>query len=298
MHHDNGQGSDGVSKGHLAIIGCGDIGTRVGRQLVHEGWRVSALRRSAGKLPSEFDGFAGDYSRCDDLAPLVAQRPTHLLFTPLPMGRDVSGYERGFCGGVTAMAESGLLKQVSYGVMVSSTRVYAESSGGWVDETSPLTEEDALASAIIRAETCWHEGLAQATVARASGLYGELPGMLLSRVAAGHASADPTRFSNRIHRDDVAAALVFLLHQSLSAPPPPIVLLSDSHPTPMGEVEAWLAQALGVTLSSDNSPSSGSRGNRRCNNQLLRGLGFELQYPSYRDGYQTMLAHRGRSNTN
>ncbi len=60
-----------MSNGHLAIIGCGDIGTRVGRQLVHEGWRVSALRRSAGKLPSEFDGFAGDYSRCDDLAPLL-----------------------------------------------------------------------------------------------------------------------------------------------------------------------------------------------------------------------------------
>jgi nucleoside-diphosphate-sugar epimerase len=208
------------------------------------------------------------------------------------MGRDASGYERGFCGGVTAMAASSLLKQVSYGVMVSSTRVYAESSGGWVDETSPLTEEDPLASAIIRAETLWHEGLAQATVARASGLYGELPAMLLSRVAAGRASADPSRCSNRIHRDDVAAALVFLLQHSLTAPPPPIVLLSDSHPTPMGEVEAWLAQALGVTLSSDNSASPGGRGNRRCNNQLLRGLGFELRYPSYQEGYRVMLAQR------
>lgn len=283
-----------MSTRHLAIIGCGDIGSRVGRLLIDEGWRVSALRRSVGKLPKEFDGFAGDYCCPEDLAPLAAQRPTHLLFTPLPMARDVSGYKQGFCGGVTAMAKAGLLEQVFYGVMVSSTRVYAESSGGWVDETSPLTEEDPLASAIIRAETLWCEGLSQATVARASGLYGELPGMLLSRVAAGHASADPTRFSNRIHRDDVAAAIVFLFLRSLSLPPPPTVVLTDNQPTLVGDVEAWLAQALGVALSRDNPPSSspGMRGNRRCNNQLLRSLGFELRYPNYQDGYRVMLAQR------
>jgi hypothetical protein len=60
----------------------------------------------------------------------------------------------------------------------------------------------------------------------------------------------------------------------------------------MGEVEAWLAQALGVTLSFDNSASPVGRGNRRCSNQLLRGLGFELRYPSYQEGYRVMLAQR------
>jgi len=281
-----------VNSGHLAIVGCGDIGTRVGKQLMGAGWRVSAIRRSAHQLPTEFDCFAGDYTNVADLIPLVAQGPTHLLFTPLPMGRDVSGYERGFLGGVSAMADAGLLKQVSYGVMVSSTRVYAESAGGWVDETSPLTHEDASARAIIRAEHLWHTSLSCATAARASGLYGELPGMLLSRVAAGRASPDPTRFSNRIHRDDVASALVFLLTQSLSVPPPPTVVLTDNEPTPMGNVESWLADTLGVNLAPDHSLRSGARGNRRCSNRLLRSLGFTLRYPSYQDGYRAMLSQR------
>jgi nucleoside-diphosphate-sugar epimerase len=281
-----------VSIGHLAIIGCGDIGTRVGLDLEKQGWRISALRRRAEKLPSTFEGFPGDYTRATDLLPLVAQRPTHLLFTPLPMGRDAAGYERGFTGGVDAMIEAGLADKVSFGVMVSSTRVYAESAGGWVDETSPLTTEDAAAQAIIRAENRWREALARATVARASGLYGELPGMLLSRVASGLASQDSDRISNRIHRDDVAAALVFLLTASFRETLPATLLLSDSTPTPIGEVEVWLAQQLGVSLAHSNTASAAFRGNRRCNNKLLRGLGFNLRYPSYREGYAAMLSQR------
>lgn len=281
-----------MSIGHLAIIGCGDIGTRVGLDLEKQGWRISAMRRRVEQLPSSFEGFAGDYTRVTDLLPLVAQRPTHLLFTPLPMGRDAAGYELGFMGGVSAMIEAGLADEVSFGVMVSSTRVYAESAGGWVDEASPLTTEDAAAQAIIRAENRWREALAHKTVARASGLYGELPGMLLSRVASGLASQDSDRISNRIHRDDVAAALVFLLRDSFCESLPATLLLSDSTPTPIGEVEAWLAQQLGVSLAYSNTATAAFRGNRRCNNQLLKDLGFNLRYPSYREGYAAMLSQR------
>ena len=281
-----------MSTGHLAIIGCGDIGTRVGLQLEACGWHVSALRRRAELLPRVFERFSGDYTCAHDLEPLAAKCPTHVLFTPLPLGRDVSGYERGFAGGVDAMVGAGLLKGASFGIMVSSTRVYAESMGGWVDETSPLTDEDAAGQAIIQAENLWREALVSSTVARASGLYGELPGMLLSRVASGQASHQPERISNRIHRDDVAAALVFLLRATMNAPPPPILLLSDNSPTPIGQVEAWLAQQLGVSLAHNGAGSPVPRGNRRCDNRRLRSLGFELRYPSYKEGYQAMLSER------
>lgn len=290
-----------MSGPHLVIVGCGDIGARVGLKLHTQGWSISALRRSTSALPSQFQGYAIDYTDPNALASLAYLCPDYVLFTPLPQGRDTAGYQRGFRDPLAVLGTIGWLQSNVGVVMVSSTRVFAERDGGWVTETSPLTTEDAAAVAIQQGEDIALSAPCHSTILRASGLYGELPGMLVERVRSGAFSSDPDRISNRIHREDLAAiAAEVLSKMAAGITTPPILIASDNEPSPIGEVERWLAEHLGMgeallhTKSLEPQVSvtglvTPQRGNRRCNNRLLHEMGLQLQYPSYREGYRAML---------
>ena len=274
---------------HLLIVGCGDIGVRVGSSLQSQGWKISGMRRRADQLPKTFSAIPGDYTKADDLTGLAELRPDYLLFTPTPTSRDESGYWEGFDRPVRTLLADGMKKALHGAVMISSTRVFAEKSGGWVDEKSPITTDDPCADAIFSAEQQFISGIPAATVYRASGLYeGSPKGHLVSRVSSGAFSADPNRYSNRIHREDLARAVEFaLLRAQKSQPLTGCYIASDDKPAAIGEVEAWLADRLGVTydpvvaVTGDNS----FRGNRRCDNARLREAGFVFRYPDYRAGY-------------
>ncbi len=291
-----------MSGPHLAIVGCGDIGARVGLKLHAQGWSISALRRNTAALPPEFQGYGIDYTDPNALASVSYLCPDYVLFTPLPQGRDVLGYQRGFRDPLAVLSTLGWLSSNVGVVMISSTRVFAERDGGWVTETSPLTTDDAAGLAIVQGEDILGSAPCHSTVLRASGLYGELPGMLVERVRRGAFSQDPDRISNRIHRDDLASIAAGVLSTMASgAATPPVMIASDDAPSPIGDVERWLAEHMGLTadgapeqhresLLSAKTPVTAQRGNRRCDNRLLRNMGFELSYPSYREGYTAMLA--------
>lgn len=274
---------------HLLIVGCGDIGVRVGSSLQSQGWKISGVRRRADQLPETFSAIPGDYTKAADLAGLADLCPDYLLFTPTPTSRDESGYWEGFDRPVRTLLAGGMIKALRGAVMISSTRVFAEKSGGWVDETAAITTDDPCADAIFAAEQQFISGIPDATVYRASGLYeGSLTGHLATRVSSGVFSADPNRYSNRIHREDLARAVEFaLLRAEQGKPLAGCYVASDDKPALIGEVEAWLADRLGVTyapvvaVNDDNS----FRGNRRCANARLREAGFIFRYPDYRAGY-------------
>jgi len=289
-----------VKSEQLLIIGCGDIGIRVGLKWLDCGGSVSALRRNVSALPHGFAPLEGDYTLDAGLHALRDLSPDYILFTPLPAGRDPAGYQRGYAEAVGRIAHQGVFDCVKAAVMVSSTRVYAEQQGVWVDESAELTKTDDAALAIIEAEKRFLAVTPnqRGVVLRASGIYGSAlnnpnMGMLLQRVSRGERAADPTRMSNRIHRDDLARAVTFAFERSTSnAALNGIYNCSDSEPAPIGEVETWLAQQLDLAVSPrDRTKASISvRGNRRVANQRLLATGFELTYSTYRDGYAEVLS--------
>lgn len=276
-----------MKSSRILIVGCGVIGTRVGEQLLQQGYEVAGLRRDPAALPAGFLSLAGDYSVAADMDAAAAFQPDQLLFTPVPAGRDAHGYRRGYLDGIRAMTEAGVLNACERAVMVSSTRVYAEAEGGWVDETSALSTTDEPAQIIAAAENAFLGSCSGASVLRASGIYGRWPGMLLSRVARGEASADPNRIGNRIHRDDLVGAITFVLTRSAAAAG--VINVTDSAPVPVGEVERWLAAQLGVKLQPPLEGYAVGRGNRRCANTRLQDLGYALVYPDYKAGYGALL---------
>lgn len=284
----------------VLIVGCGDIGIRTGTLLMSQGWDIAGVRRNISKLPAEFVAYAANYTQAASLDFIAQLAPDFVLATFNPADRTPAGYKAGF---QTAMSHliSGLgVHRPRHILMVSSTRVFAEADGGWVDDDSALTDDDPYALAIIAAEQHLLASDHNASVVRFAGIYGAPGSRFLSRVRSGElCHSVPVRYTNRIHRDDCAGFLAHLL-QLVDAGKTiePLYIGVDDAPAPRYEVEAWLAGALGLAEvpqqrllgSVDRSRGRDHSGHKRCRNRALHDSGYRLIYPNYKSGYGAMLA--------
>ncbi|HAN26703.1 MAG TPA: epimerase [Haliea salexigens] len=279
----------------VLIVGCGDLGERAGSLLLDAGWSVTGLRRDTSRLPAGFAGLAADYAAADaDLSALEALAPDFLLLTLKPAGGGVEGYQAGFTHAVRTVLD-GLGSHRPAGIlMVSSTRVYAEAEGDWVDDDSALTTDDPAALAIIEAERLLFDSPHPASVVRSSGIYGNPDGFLLRRILRGELCPEsPVRYGNRIHRDDLGGLLAWLLQQwAAGVAPAQRMIAVDNNPAPQFEVETWLVQALGLTKWQAGASTPRGGGHKRCRNTALSASGYVLRYPDYRAGYAAVLQAR------
>ena len=137
----------------------------------------------------------------------------------------------------------------------------------------------------------------QPIILRLGGIYGSARSRLIERVRAGaECVAEPPQYTNRIHRCDAATAIAHLLMHST---PASTYLGVDSDPAPRHVVLDWLADRLQappvVRLALASRAASGAGpGSKRCNNARLLDSGLSLRYPSFRDGYRSMLADLGK----
>lgn len=283
----------------VLIVGCGDIGIRTGGLLMGRGWPVAGVRRDISKLPAEFVGYAADYTEAASLDFIAQLKPDFVIATFNPAGRTPEGYKAGF-----QMAMSHLISGLGphrpqHILMASSTRVFAEASGGWVDECSPLVDDDDCAVAIIAAEQQLLASEHNASVVRFAGIYGIAGGRLLARIRSGElCHSEPIRYTNRIHRDDCAGFLAHLLQLvDAGARIKPLYIGVDDEPAPRHEVEAWLAGEMGVQatpsdrlLAAVSLPAGrGTDGHKRCRNKALHNSAYQLIYPNYKSGYSALL---------
>jgi len=275
----------------LLILGCGDIGTRVGLAFIEAGWAVIAARRSPERLPAAFTRVRVDMTEPQSLVPLGEHQPDYVLVTPTPPSYDAAGYQAGFLAAAQHLAAQSWLKHCRRVIWVSSTRVYREAAGGWVDEHAPLNTEEPQAGFMVRAEACIRRA-AVATVMRPAGVYGNPDGMLVRKVLSGRGGVPGAVFGNRIHRHDLSRLIGHcLLRDSQGEWVPPTILACDNDVTPTYEIERWLAQQWGVALIEEGAGGR-PRANRRCRSRLLSALGFELTYPTWREGYAEVVSAR------
>jgi len=263
----------------LLVAGCGDLGVRLAGRM--HGWRIAGLRRRPAELPGHIEPLAGDLSRDDGLSG-VARDWDALVYTATPGQRTEAGYRRIY---VEALAR--LLERVRAGrvIFVSSTAVYGQRHGEWVDEQS-LTAPGAFngrvlleAEAIARA--------AGAIVVRFSGIYGPGRDFLLRKVRAGgvRCRREPPIWTNRIHAEDCAGVLAHLL--SLQHPAA-LYVASDAGPAPRFEVLDWLAQRLGAPRPEDDPQDQSGQG-KRVSARALFDSGLRLDYPDYQSGYEEII---------
>lgn len=276
----------------LCILGCGDLGLRLAGR-VPAAWEVTGIRRDITALPARVQGLSLDYTEPGSLAVLEALAPDYVVTTQKPAGRDEAGYRTGFGEAMRNLLRGLRGHRPRALLMISSTRVYRERDGAWVDEAGALSRDDPAAVAIAGAERALLDSGHNAAVLRCAGIYGDPKGRLLTRIAGGSICApQPLHYSNRIHRDDVGGFLWHLVQQvERGEPLQPAYNVVDDCPAPQHEVEQWLASQLGVDARADRSPPGA--GHKRCRNRALAASGYRLTYPDYRRGYGEVLRARG-----
>lgn len=272
----------------VLVAGCGDVGLRVARQLLARGDQVWALRRRPP--PSDDSGvrwLSGDLTDANSLRGLP-RGITQLVYLPTPDRRDEAAYRATFVDGlrhVMAALDRATLHRVLF---VSSSAVYGDHDGGWVDEATPTAPYGFNGKALLDAERWLSTQPVSSITLRLAGLYGPGQLHLLDRLRAGQVRVprQTTHWANRIHTDDAAAAIVHLLQLDR---PLSLYLGADDTPLPLDVLYDALAALMGVDPPQDGPPPAGI-GSKRLSNARLRASGFVPRWPDSREGYAAAVA--------
>lgn len=282
----------------VLIAGCGDVGAELGVRLVEDGHTVWGLRRHCDTLPSSFHAFPADLTKPETLSALPPALDV-VFYTAAPSSSSADNYRATYVDGIrhllTALATQG--HNVQRFIFTSSTGVYAQEAGEWVDEDSPTAPEHFSGRELLSGEQVVLNSSFPATVVRLGGIYG--PGLtrLIDRVRQGTSicTDGPPLYTNRIHRDDCVGALqhVMQLRQ-----PDHLYLAVDHDPADQCTVLQWLALQLGLPPprkeTATAAQNSLQRSNKRCRNSKLVATGYAFRYPTFREGYGALLAAMAR----
>ena len=280
---------------HVLIIGCGDLGAAVAHQLKQHNIQVTGVKRSQGDIP----GIAvinADVTQPSSLTALSHLKPQIILYCVAAGGQTDAQYKAIYVDGLDNVLKTQVsntsLKHVFF---VSSTRVYGQQTDQVLDEAVQPVPSDFGGERLLQAEQLLSraaKGSYQSTVLRLSGIYG--PGRLrMIRLAETGQWPEHDSWSNRIHRDDAASFISYLIKKVFAGEPvAEHYIVTDNEPVRQYEVLGWIAQQLHVTISDvSKQQSTTDLSGKRLNNAALRASGYELQYPNYQAGYGALIAN-------
>ncbi|RME18030.1 MAG: SDR family oxidoreductase [Alphaproteobacteria bacterium] len=279
----------------LLSFGHGYSARALARLLLPRGWRVIGTSRSADKAADiEATGAEALVWPGADMRPAL-EEATHLLLSVAPddAGDPVLAVLRD-----EIARRAGALRWVGY---LSTTGVYGDHGGGWVDETTPLNPATRRGHQRVLAESQWQE-LAEETglplhIFRLAGIYGPGRGPF-AKVRRGTARriVKPGQVFSRIHVDDIARVLL----ASIERPNPGAIYnVCDDEAAPPEEVIGHAARLLGLPLppeeafdEAEMTPMARSfyaESKRVRNDRIKTELGVQLLYPTYREGLAALV---------
>lgn len=277
----------------ILIIGCGSIGYELALTLTKAGHIVTGLKRN----PPETDVpslrfIRADISSSTDLHTLPTDFD-YVFFIVSANSRDESSYHNIYSTGIdNLLAHFAKTGTQAPWLFVSSTSVYGQTQGEWVDENSITIPSKRASQLIVEAEQKLFTANPANVVVRFSGIYGPGREYLLRMAKQAPAiQQDPPYYTNRIHQSDCVGVLVFLLNQRLKGLPlDQCYLASDDAPATMWEVISWLAEAMQCSPPTIKVANLTNDQNKRCRNDRLKSLGYQFIYPDYKTGYSELIA--------
>lgn len=283
---------------HLFSYGHGYSAAALADLLLPNDWTVTGTTRNIDKaLILRKKGINARVTPNDDISDDI-QNATHLLISAAPTVDGDPFLQMHLQNLKTAKK----LKWVGY---LSTTGVYGDHNGGWVDETSPLTPATTRGKARVAAEAQWIKvsqdlGL-NLKIFRLAGIYGLGRGPF-AKVRNGTARRiiKPNQVFSRIHVEDIARVLLASIHRPKSSQ---IFNVCDNFAAPPEDVIGYAAKLLGLPLppaqdfgTADMTPMARSfyaESKKVKNDRIKSELGVELIYPDYMTGLKALLASEG-----
>lgn len=276
----------------LLTLGHGYSAQALARCLLPLGWQVTGTTRDADHARTMARDGVTPILLPTDIGPAVAVA-SHILISAAPDEGD-DPFLRDF-GPVLCAAKP---EWVGY---LSTTSVYGDRAGGWVDEDSELRPVTERGRERVRAEGEWLASGLPVHVFRLAGIYGPGRGPLEKARRGGPAVVKPGQVFGRIHVDDIAQVLLASIRQPN---PGRIYNVCDDEPAPAEDVLDHAAALLGLpaprrvafdpTGMSEMARSFYAECKRVRNDRIKSELGVRLADPTYREGLAAQLAAMSR----
>ncbi|MBW2731278.1 MAG: SDR family oxidoreductase [Deltaproteobacteria bacterium] len=269
----------------ILIAGCGYLGSALGKLLAQNGHKVWGLRRNPESTPGVLPITA------NLLEPASLDLPCTIdvvVYTAAPGHGHDQAYEDIYVRGVAHLLQALKTMKITPRrlLLTSSTSVYQQNKGEWVDEESKTTPRTTTSQWVLKGEELWRQAPWPSTIVRLSGIYGPGRRRLINQARKGeHALVTSLHWTNRIHRDDAAGFLAWLVELPSAET---LYLGTDSYPVPRHEVEAWIAQRLAIPA--PERCLDQRQHNKRCRNDRMLATGYVLHYPTFKEGYEGLLA--------
>ena len=279
------------NKRRAIVVGAGFVGSETARLLANSGWKTSVISRS---IPNEKSSrlaatVACDITNRDALEELRNDFANHeVLIDCVSSGKGgAEVYHSVYLDGARNLFEILTPKKMLF---VSSSSVYAQTDGAWLDERSEAKPQRETGKILRETEelVLSHGG----AVARLAGIYGPARSVLLRKFFSDEAviEGDGARWINQIHRDDAANALAFLAER-LANDEVDAEIFNVCDDAPMTQIECyrWLATHFQKPL-----PPFGERDlnrkrgwtSKRVSNEKLRALGWRCGFPSFQNAVE------------
>jgi nucleoside-diphosphate-sugar epimerase len=292
-----------MTRTRVAVLGCGYVGLELARQLVDRGREVVGVRRSPDGLARVREAGAEPVGADVTDAGSLAAVPDvdAVVFAASSGGRDADAAREVYVDGLRTAIDHFCSRPdpPERVVYTSSTGVYGDHGGDWVDEETPLDPGTDRAAVLAEAERTALErpsGDCEGTVARFAGLYGP-DRYRLERYVEGPVTDG---YLNMVHRDDAAGAVRHLLDGDRARGA--VVNVVDDEPVSKWSFADWLAEQCGrdppekrtvedrlAEADLSTAVRRRLRASKRVRNDGLRELGYEFAYPTYREGYRAAI---------
>ncbi|UTW44453.1 SDR family oxidoreductase [bacterium SCSIO 12696] len=273
----------------LLLLGCGDIASRLAAKLPEQHYTVTGVRRT---LPAQrpFTMLSADATHLDDMRDLLALGFDAVVITMTPSVRSEQGYRASYLKCVEtflqAAAVSGSRPMV---IFVSSTSVYGQNSGQWVDETAATEPGSYSGQVLLAAEQRLQNSDLPNCIVRFSGIYGPGRQSQLRAARTGKPLTSPCGWTNRIHSEDCAGVLVHLLEKHRCGDRlSPLYTASDCQPVKQWQLRNFLNEQLGEPGLPAPTTSDAVTG-KRCSNRQLLNSGYQFLHTGYRSGYRELI---------
>ena len=281
----------------ILIVGAGYVGSRLASHFRSKNQKVWGVTRTSRRR-AELEAMGATPLLADLARPetLEAIPPAHfIVISPAPSARDEAHYRALYLTGIgNLLARLKKNPRPHLAVYLSSTGVYRDCGGAWVDETAALEPDTGKGRILLEAEEQVLRSGLPAAVFRLAGIYG--PGRnAVERLRKGQWPEEKEdHFLNMIHVEDVVEAMPVLFNKAEAGG---VYLGVDDEPVRRSEFAKWLCGKLGMPAPAGEDISrETAAGGKRCRNERLKGLGYSFKYPTFREGYSGLLdANLGES---
>ena len=257
---------------HILFIGYGKTSQRVAKQLFQQDHQITTVSRS----PKD-DDFAQHLTQDIQQLDLSQVQPIDAVYVLVAPSRNnsqnpIENYQQTYVDSVQPIVQALKDHPIQRIIVVSSTRVYGESHGECIDDDSEIIPSDEQGHLLLKMEQLWQQAYPkECVIVRPTGIYGTSVARM-QKLAETTKTYPNIHWSNRIHIDDLASFLAYLLHVEHAEKS---YICSNNQPVPLHEMILKIQREMGLPeLVLESERETGKRIFAR---RMLES-GFELQH--------------------